>query len=136
MTFSLIWGNLKDKVGFSQWTDYKGFKSLNFYLICIYEYLKHRSDFKKINMILQTAWRVRLGGEKKDIFTDMGLLSSLANAALSVPFEVVEIAYSEEETINIVKSHLRDADLDEVKYYIKKYGNKPRFICQAIKTGA
>jgi hypothetical protein len=28
--------------GFSQWTAHKGLRSFNFYLICIYEYLRHR----------------------------------------------------------------------------------------------
>jgi hypothetical protein len=120
--------------GFSQWTDYKGFKSFNFYLICIYEYLKHRNDFKDVNMVLQTAWRIHRGGEKMDLFTDMGPFSRLAVLLLEIPFEVVEISYSEEETINIVKSHLSDTAVDEIEHYIKKYGNKPRFICQAIKT--
>jgi hypothetical protein len=125
----------EDKVGFSQWTDYKGFQSLNFYLICIYKYLKHKNGFKDINMVLQTAWRVRRGGKKKDLFTDMGIVSLLAKTMVDVPFEVVEISYSEEETINIVKSHLTDADVDTIKKYMKRYGNKPRFICQALKTG-
>ncbi|EKQ50651.1 MAG: hypothetical protein B655_2387 [Methanobacterium sp. Maddingley MBC34] len=121
--------------GFSQWTDHAGFKSFNFYLICIYEYLRHRNDFKEVNMVLQTAWRIQRGGKKKDLFTDVGLISRLAVSLLEIPFEVVEISYSEEETINIVKSHLSDTTNDEVKHHIKKYGNKPRFICQAIKTG-
>jgi hypothetical protein len=64
----------------------------------------------------------------------LGPFSSLAVALLRLPFEVVKISYSETETINIVKSHLSDAGTDDIKYYIKKYGNKPRFICNAIKT--
>jgi hypothetical protein len=124
----------KGKFGFSQWTAYNGLNSFNFYVICVNEYLKHRNDFKDVNMVLQTAWRFRMSGKKRDIFTDMGPFSSLAVAFMKVPFEVVEISYSEEETINIVKSHLCDADPDEIKLYIKKYGNKPRFICEAMKT--
>jgi hypothetical protein len=124
----------KNKFGFSQWTDHKGLKSLNFYLICIYEYLKHRRDFKNINIVLQTAWRVHCGGKKKDLFTDLGFLSELMVKILGVPFTVIKISYSEKETINIVKSHLRDADPDEIKQYIKKYGMKPRFICQKIEN--
>ncbi|NYB52191.1 MAG: hypothetical protein HVN35_06515 [Methanobacteriaceae archaeon] len=123
----------RDKVGFSQWTNHMGLKSLKFYLICIYEYFKHRRDFKNINIILQTAWRIHLGGEKKDLFTDVGCLSALAVNILRVPFEVVKISYSEEETISIVKSHISDVNSDEIKHYIKKYGNRPRFICQNIK---
>ena len=125
----------RGKVGFSQWTDYNGLKSLGFYLICINEYLKHTNDFKNINMLLQTAWRIRLRGEKKDLFTDMGPFSSLSVALMRGLFDVVEISYSEEETINIVKSHLSDACTDDIQHYIKKYGRKPRFICDAIKTG-
>lgn len=125
----------EDCAGFSQWTDYAGFKSFNFYLICIYEYLRHRNDFKDVNMVLQTAWRIHRGCKKRDLFTDMGSLSRLAVSLLKIPFEVMEISYSEEETINIVKSHLSDTTDDEIKNYIKKYGNKPRFICQAIKAG-
>ena len=118
----------KNVFGFSQWTNHKGLKSLNFYLICVYEYLKHRRDFKNINMVLQTAWRVYYGGKKKDLFTDLGILSKLIVKILGVVFEVVEISYSEEETIKIVKSHLNDAETDKIKQYIKKYGMKPRFI--------
>lgn len=125
----------EDYAGFSQWTDYKGLGSFNFYFTCIYEYLKHRNEFKDVNMVLQTAWRVSSGGGKKDLFTDLGGLSRLAVTLLEIPFEVVEISYSREETINIVKSHLSDVTNDEIVRYIKKYGNKPRFICQAIKTG-
>lgn len=124
-----------DYTGFSQWTAHKGFRSFNFYFTCIYEYFRHRNEFKDVNMVLQTAWRVHSGGEKKDLFTDLGGLSRLAVTLLEIPFEVVEISYSEEETINIVKSHLSDVTNDEIVRYIKKYGNKPRFICQAIKTG-
>ncbi len=122
----------KGKIGFSQWTNYKGLKSLNFYRICIYEYLKHRTDFKNINMVLQTAWRIHYNGEKKDLFTDLGLFSNLAVKFLNVPFEVVEISYSEKETIKIVKSHFSEVSTEEIKEFIKKYGMKPRFICQNI----
>jgi hypothetical protein len=125
----------EDYAGFSQWTDHKGFRSFNFYFTCIYEYLRHRNEFKDVNMIFQTAWRVSSGGGKKDLFTDLGVVSRLAVTLLTIPFEVVEISYSQEETINIVKSHLSDVTNDEIVCHIKKYGNKPRFICQAIKTG-
>ncbi|BDZ70972.1 hypothetical protein GCM10025861_14890 [Methanobacterium petrolearium] len=127
----LIYG---DTVGFSQWTDFMGVSSFTFYWMCVKEYHEHRNDFKDINMILQTAWRVHLGGEKRDLFTDLGPLSSLAVALLRLPFEVVKISYSETETINIVKSHLGDVNNNDIKHYMKKYGNKPRFICNAIKT--
>ena len=121
--------------GFSQWVAHKGVGSFNFYFLCIYAYLRNRNEFKDVNMVLQTAWRVTPGGEKKDLFTDLGGLSRLAVKLLEIPFEVVEISYSREETIKIVKSHLSDVNNDEIMRYIKKYGNKPRFICQAIQTG-
>lgn len=122
------------KVGFSQWTDYNGLSSFNFYFLCIISYLKHRTDFRGINMVLQTAWRVHLRGKKKDLFTDFGPLSRVAVSLLKVPFNVVEISYSDEELINIVKSHLDNVDDDTIRDYIKKYGYNPRLICQAIKN--
>lgn len=123
----------KGTVGFSQWAGYNGIKSLNFYLICIYQYFKHRNDFKNINMVFQTAWRVGQGDNKKDLFTDMGFLSFFLVKLMGLIFEVVQISYSEEETIKIVKSHLGDVDSLKIKNYIKKYGMKPRFICQGIQ---
>ncbi|CEA14645.1 ATP-binding protein [Methanobacterium formicicum] len=121
-------------VGFSQWTGYSGVKPFKFYLTCIREYFKHRSDFKGVNLVLQTAWRVGEKDYKKDLFADYGVLSRVAVTVLGIPFTVVEISYSQEETINIVKSHL-NVTPDEVRQSIKKYGNKPRFICQALKDG-
>lgn len=126
---------LKEKsIGFSQWTGNNSREPFKFYLICIREYFKHWKDFKKINMVLQTAWRVNGKNNKKDLFTDYGIISRMAVTVLGIPFTVVEISYSPEETINIVKSHL-DVTSDEVRPYLKKYGNKPRFICQALKDG-
>jgi hypothetical protein len=122
-----------ESVGFSQWTDFMGLKTFNFYFICIWEYLKHWKEFQDINLVLQTAWRIRLRGKKKDLFTDVGLFSKLALILLKVLFNVAEISYSEKETISIVKNHLKDVDEDLIKQYIKKYRCKPRFICQAIK---
>jgi len=121
-----------ESVSFSQWTDFNGLKTFSFYLICIWEYLKHWKEFQDINLILQTAWRIRFRGKKKDLFTDMGLFSKLALILLKILFNVVKISYSEKETINIVKSYLKDVDEDVIRQYIKKYHCKPRFICQAI----
>jgi hypothetical protein len=122
-----------EQVGFSQWTDFRGLRTFNFYFLCILEYLRHRVEFRDINLVLQTAWRIRFRGSKKDLFTDVGSVSKLALSLLKLPFNVVEISYSEKETINIVKSHLQNVDDDLIMQYIKKYGYKPRFVCQAME---
>jgi hypothetical protein len=122
-----------ERVGFSQWTDFRGLRTFNFYFICILEFLRHRTEFRDLNLVLQTAWRIRFRSHKKDFFTDVGPFSKFALILLKVPFNVVEISYSEKETINIVKSHLDDVHDDLIRQYIKKYGYKPRLICQAIK---
>ncbi|MGB9937277.1 MAG: hypothetical protein ACPK7O_06110 [Methanobacterium sp.] len=121
------------RVGFSQWTDKVGFKALYFYLLCIQEYFKYRKEFKKINIVFQTAWRIRIRGKKYDIFTDFGLFSKILVKTLKLSFIVVEISYSEEETIQIVKMHIKDVDEENIKQCIQKYGYKPRFICNALK---
>lgn len=121
-------------VGFSKWTESKGLKSFYFYLLCIREYILHRKQFKKINIILQTAWRAQIAGRKYDLFSDLGPLSKLMVAVLKTFFTVVEISYSQRETISIVKMHLNDADEDRIRLLIKRYGCKPRFICDAIEN--
>ncbi|MDI6724760.1 MAG: hypothetical protein QMD61_08970 [Methanobacterium sp.] len=121
-------------VGFSKWTDKKGFKTFYFYLLCIREYLKHRKEFKKINIIFQTAWRVYIRGEKYDIFSDFGPFSTFIKIILKIFFQGVEISYSQMETINIVKMHIENADEVIIKKYIQKYGLKPRFICNALEN--
>ncbi|MEL7669581.1 hypothetical protein [Methanobacterium sp.] len=120
-------------IGFSKWTYYSGFKALYFYLLCITEYLRHRKYFKNINIILQTAWRIHIMGKKYDLFSDLGLFSKILVNILNIFFDVVVICYSEKETIEIVKMHVKDADTDTVREYIHKYGHKPRFICDALK---
>jgi hypothetical protein len=123
----------ESKVGLSMWTDYKSFKSFPFYLLCIIEYVKHRTDLKKVNIILQTAWTVRIKRVKYDLFTDFGIFSRIVAGILGILFEVVEISYSESETIEIVKNLLGDVDEDQIKLCIKKFGCKPRFICAALE---
>ena len=120
-------------VGFSQWTHKVGFRSFYFYLLCIAEYIKYRKYFKNINVILQTAWRVHIRGKKYDIFSDFGLFSKILVNILKIFFDVVQISYSEKETINIVKMHIKDSDEDAIKQCIQKYGFKPRFICDALE---
>ena len=120
-------------IGFSKWTNHAGFKTFYFYLMCIFEYIKHRKYFKNMNILLQTAWRIHIRGKKYDIFTDMGLFSKIFVNILKIFFDVVEIRYSEIETINIVKMYVENADIEDIKQYIQKYGRKPRFICDVLE---
>lgn len=121
-------------VGFSEWTRKSGFKSFRFYLICIKEYLKFHKQFRKMNMIFQTAWRIRIRGKKYDLFTDFGILSRIILIILGKLFCVVEISYSRSETINIVKSHLKNIDDKKIEECIYKHGHKPRFILDDLKN--
>lgn len=122
----------KDTIGFSVWSTKMGFKAINFYLICISEYLKERNAFKTINIILQTAWRFNFRGKKYDIFSDLGIISILFVALMRIFFDVVLISYSTQETFEIVKSHI-NIDDKLIERYIHKYGSKPRSICQALE---
>jgi hypothetical protein len=121
------------KVGFSMWTDTVGWRAAYFYILCIAEYIRHRRNFQDMNMIFQTAWRTYFRGKKYDIFTDLGILSRIIVGVFKLLFEVVEISYSENETIEIVKNHV-DASEADIKELIKKYGRKPRFICQELEN--
>jgi hypothetical protein len=121
-------------MGFSQWTNTMGFKSFKFYLLCIWEYLKHWDDFKYINLLFQTSWRIYIMGEKYDLFTDLGILSRFIVFILKRFFTVVEISYSEEETIKIVKNYIPHVDENLILSYIKKYGHKPGFIFNILKS--
>ena len=122
-----------DTVGFSQWTDKKGFSSFYFYLLCINEYFKNLKYFKNLNLIFQTAWRIHIRGKKYDIFTDFGLFSKLILYILKKFFIVLEISYSKKETTEIVKMHITDVDEENISKCIEKYGCKPRFICNALE---
>lgn len=120
--------------GFSQWSDQIGVKAFKFYLYCIWEYLNQRKDFKHINLVFQTSWRIYICGVKYDLFSDLGVLSRFLVYILNRLFTIVEITYSKEETIAIVKNHIPLADEDAIMLYIEKYGCKPRLICNYIKT--
>ncbi len=122
-----------DTVGFSVWAGHAGLRATKFYLLCVVEYLKERREYKRINIILQTAWKFHFRGRKYDLFSDMGILSKIVLAVMGTIFDVVVISYKPEETIKIVKIHV-DADDKLIKQYIHEYGSKPRFICQAIEN--
>lgn len=121
------------KVGFSKWTDKAGISAFYFYLLCIREYFKNRKYFKNMNIVFQTAWRIRIRGKKYDIFTDFGFFSKIILNFLKIFFSVVEISYSNKETIEIVRMHIEDADPQNIEQCIQKYGRKPRFICHALE---
>ena len=123
---------LKDDVhGFSEWT-LKSRKTPIFYLLCIREYLKYRKEFKNLNIIFQTAWRLKIGDKKYDIFTDIPIISRILPKILGMIFKVVKIEYTPEETIKIVKAHL-DVEEERIKKYIKVYGCRPRYILDKVK---
>lgn len=121
------------KVGFSLWMDNKGLGSFPFYLSLVFFYFRNKSKFQKVNLVFQTAWTFRIRGVKKDLFTDFGLLSRIFVSFLKVFFTVVEISYSESEIIEIVKKRVPDAGEEEIRSYIGRYGNRIRFILEAIE---
>ena len=123
-----------NKVGFSEWTRKAGFKSFRFYLICIKEYLKFYKKFQKINIIFQTAWRIRIRDKKYDLFTDFGIFSRVILIVLGKLFCVVEVSYSNSETVNIVKSHLKDIDDKKMEECINRHGHRPRLILNDLKN--
>jgi hypothetical protein len=121
-------------VGFSQWSADKGWGAFPYYWYCVREYLKQKNEFRNLNVVFQTSWRVHLGGRKRDLFTELGIISRISICLLKIPFQVVEISYSPLETINIVKSHFHNVDEDRIRKGIALYHCKPRFICEALKT--
>ena len=122
-----------NKAGFSSWTDNKGVKTFPFYLLLILNYLWNIFKFRKINLVFQTSWAVKIKGVKRDLFTDFGMFSRLLVSVLKIFFIVVEISYTESEIVEIVKKHLPDADEEEIKLNIKQYGSRIRYILQSMK---
>jgi len=120
-------------VGFSLWAKNKGLSSFKFYLLCIKEYLQNRKDYNRVNILLQTAWRVKIGSKKYDLFSDFGAVSWLLVGFMGIFFEVVEIKYSDKETLKIVQNHV-DADEKTIASFMDKYGNKPRIICYELEN--
>ncbi len=124
-----------DTVGFSQWSANKGWSAFPYYWYCLKEYLEQKNEFRDLNVVFQTSWGVHLEGRKRDLFTELGIISRISLSLLKIPFQVVEISYSPIETINIVKSHFRNVDEDRINKGIALYHCKPRFICEALKAG-
>lgn len=124
----------KSKIGLAEWTSNKTILSTPFYIIWIFEALRQRKAIKRINLVFQTAWTVKIRDFKYDLITDFGLFSRILLEILKSIFEVVEIEYSDAETIKIVKSYIKDIDKEEIMIYITKYGNKPRFILNDLEN--
>lgn len=122
----------ENKVGLGLWTEENGPSTAPFYFRVLYEYLKHWKDLKNINVVTQTAWVLKFRGVRYDILTDFHFLSRILVFLLKQLFEVVLISYSREEMIKIVKSHPLAGSEEEIEEYIKKYGNRPRFIFEAL----
>ena len=80
------------------------------------------------------TWAVEIKGYKYDLITDFSIFSKLISIILKIFFEVVEISYSQEDTVKIVKSHFKDIDDEKIKQYIEKYGNKPRYILDDLES--
>jgi hypothetical protein len=122
------------KTGLGEWIHKNRLKSTIFYLILIITYLKHFKRFKKLNIIFHTTWTFKLNNIKYDLLTDFSLLSLIFKYFLRIFFEVIEISYTKAETIKIIKSHFNDINEENVKYYIDKYGCKPRLILNALES--
>lgn len=123
----------KDKVGLSLWSLNKGFDTFPFYFGVLMEYLKHRKELQMVNVVIQTAFVFRMRGVKYDLLTDFYIFSQILVFILNQFFEVMKIAYSEEETLQIVKNNFKDVDEDQIRSCIDKYGRKPRFIFEALE---
>ncbi len=122
------------KVGLGLWTEEHGPKTITFYLRVLGEYLKHRKDLKKINIITQTAWILKYRGVKYDLLTDFYLLSWILVFLLERFFEVVRISYSEEEIIQIIRNYNPHCSEEDIRNLIKKYGCRPRFILEDLEN--
>jgi hypothetical protein len=121
------------KVGLGLWTEEHGPKTITFYLRVLGEYLKHRKDLKKINIVTQTAWILKYRGVKYDLLTDFYLLSWILVFLLKIFFEVVRISYTEEEIIQIIRNYEPHCSEENIRSLIKKYGCRPRFILEALE---
>lgn len=121
-----------NKMGLGLWTEENGPSTFPLYFKVIYEYLKHYNELKKINIVAQTSWILKFRGVRYDILTDLSLISKILVFSLKRLFSVVVIEYTKEEMIKIIKNHYSGISNDKIEKYVKKYGNRPRFIFDAI----
>ncbi|MBI5679408.1 MAG: hypothetical protein HZC47_00700 [Methanobacterium sp.] len=122
----------KDKVGLGLWTEENGPSTFPFYFRVLYEYLKHRKDLKNVNVVSQTSWVLKFRGVRYDILTDFGFISKILVFLLKKLFDVVLISYTSEEMMKIIRSHPGAVSDEKIEEYIKEYGNRPRFIFEAL----
>ncbi len=122
-----------DKVGLGLWTEKHGPSTFPFYFRILLEYIKNRNKLKNINVITQTSWVLKFRDVRYDILTDFGLFSRFLVFLIKQLFEVVIISYSHDEVIKIVRNHPLAGNDEEIEDYIKKYGNRPRFIFEALE---
>ncbi|MEN4019551.1 MAG: hypothetical protein PQ967_02595 [Methanobacterium sp.] len=121
-----------EKVGLGLWTEKNGLSTFSFYLKIIYEFIKHYNDLKRVNVVTQIAGVFRFRGVQYDILTDFGGLSKFLVFLFKKLFDVVLISYTQEEIIEIVKSHSYSCSDETIERCIKKYGKRPRFIFEAL----
>jgi hypothetical protein len=122
----------REKVGLGLWTEKNGLNTFSFYLKVLYEFIKHYSDLKKVNVVAQTAGVFRFLGVQYDILTDFGFLSKFLVFLLKKLFDVVLISYTQDEIIEIVKSRHYSCSNEKIEGCIRKYGKRPRFIFEAL----
>ncbi len=124
------------KIGLGEWIKNKGLKSIPFYLILLFKYVINKINLNKLNLVIHTTWTIEIKGYKYDLITDFSIFSKILSLILRIFFDVVEISYSQEDTIKIVKNHFEGMDDEKIEYYIEKYGNKPRYILDALENKA
>lgn len=123
----------KDKFGLSLWTENNGIKAFPFYIKVFREYLKHRGDLEKVNVVIQTAFMIKINSVKYDLLTDFSILSEIFVFLMNLFFEIIRISYSEAETVQIIQKNFPEVSEEQVMSCIKKYGCRPRFIFEALE---
>jgi len=121
------------KMGLGLWTEENGPRTFPLYFRVLYEYLKHKRDLKNINIVAQTSWIINFRGFRYDILSDLNFISKILVFLLKRLFEVVIISYNREEMIKIIRNHSAGISEDKIEEYIKRYGNRPRFIFKAME---
>ena len=97
--------------------------------------MKHRGDLEKVNVVIQTAFMIKIRGIKYDLLTDFSILSEIFVFLMNLFFEIILISYSAEETVQIIQKNFPDVDEDQILSCIHKYGCRPRFIFEDLENG-
>ncbi|HMK54003.1 MAG TPA: hypothetical protein VK444_04395 [Methanobacteriaceae archaeon] len=123
----------ENKVGLGLWTETNGPSTAPFYFRVLREYLVHRKYLKDLNLVTQTAWVLKYKKIRYDILTDFSVFSSFLVFLLKIFFDVVQIKYTKEETIKIIRNHPLAGTDEQIEKYIDEYGCRPRFIFEALE---